>query len=91
MGIASISYDEESQKLIQMRNQGAMLSDASIREGYVQGAMARGIEAAGSNANGSAAGFMGIGMGMQSGAGMAAAFSQSNQQQIKREPAVSGG
>ena len=56
VGIASISYDEESQKLIQMRNQGAMLSDASIREGYVQGAMARGIEAAGSNANGSAAG-----------------------------------
>ena len=91
VGIASISYDEESQKLIQMRNQGAMLSDASIREGYVQGAMARGIEAAGSNANGSAAGFMGIGMGMQSGTGMAAAFSQSNQQQIKREPAVSGG
>ncbi len=37
VGIASISYDEESQKLIQMRNQGAMLSDASIREGYVQG------------------------------------------------------
>ena len=61
VGIASISYDEESQKLIQMRNQGAMLSDAAIREGYVQGAMARGFEAAGSNANGSAAGFVGIG------------------------------
>ena len=49
VAIASISYDEESQKLINMRNQGAMLSDASIREGYVQGSVARGLEAAGSN------------------------------------------
>ena len=49
VGIASISYDEESQKLINMRNQGAMLGDPSVREGYVQGAMARGFEAAGSN------------------------------------------
>ena len=33
VGIASISYDEESQKLINMRNQGAMLGDPSVREG----------------------------------------------------------
>ena len=85
VGIASISYDAESQKLINMRNQGAMLSDAAIREGYVQGAMARGFEAAGSNANGAAAGFMGINMGMQSGGGMAGAFSQANQQQMQRQ------
>lgn len=85
VGLASISYDEQSTKLINMRNQGAMLSDAAIREGYVQGAMARGFEAAGSNANGAAAGFMGIGMGMQSGAGMAGAFSQSNQQQMQAQ------
>lgn len=65
VGIAGISYDEESQKMIQMRNQGAMLSDPTVREGYIQGAMARGFEAAGSNANGSMAGFMGMGVGMQ--------------------------
>ena len=53
VGIASISYDEESTKLINMRNQGAMLSDPTIREGYVQGSVARGMEAAGSNAAGS--------------------------------------
>ena len=63
VGIKGISYDEESQKLINMRNQGAMLGDASIREGYVQGAMARGFEAAGSNQGGSAQAFMGMGMG----------------------------
>lgn len=84
VGIASISYDEESTKLINMRNQGAMLGDPSVREGYVQGAMARGMEAAGSNANGAMAGFMGMGLGMQSGAGMAGAFSQANQQQIQQ-------
>lgn len=36
VAIASLSYDEASQKLIQMRNEGAMMSDPSIREGYVQ-------------------------------------------------------
>lgn len=64
VGIASVSYDEESQRLINMRNQGAMLSDPLIREGYIQGAMARGLEAAGSNEGGAANAFMGIGMGM---------------------------
>ena len=58
----SISYNEESQKLINLRNEGAMLSDPTIREGYVQAAAARGLEAAGSNANGAMAGFMGMGM-----------------------------
>ena len=37
----TISYNEESQKLLNMRNEGAMLSDPTVREGYVQGAMAR--------------------------------------------------
>ena len=85
VGIASISYDEESQKLINMRNQGAMLGDAAVREGYVQGAMARGFEAAGSNSNGSTAAFMGLGMGMQAGGNLFAAASASNQAQLSRE------
>ena len=78
VGLASVSYDEESQKLINMRNQGAMLSDPSVREGYVQGAVARGMEAAGSNANGAMAGFMGMGMGMNAGGGFMGAASASN-------------
>lgn len=85
VGIASISYDEESQKLINMRNQGAMLGDPNVREGYVQGSVARGVEAAGSNANGSMAGFMGVGLGTQAGAGVVGAASQSNQQQMAAE------
>lgn len=87
VGLASISYDEESQKLINMRNQGAMLGDPSIREGYVQGAMARGLEAAGSNANGSMAGFMGMGVGMNAGGGFMGAASASNMQQMQMNQA----
>lgn len=83
VGIASISYDEESQKLINMRNQGAMLGDPSVREGYVQGAMARGMEAAGSNANGAMAGFMGMGVGMNAGGGFMGAASAANMQQMQ--------
>ncbi len=79
VGIASISYNEESEDLIHMRNQGAMLGDPSIREGYVQGAAARGIEAAGSNANGAMAGFMGVGVGMQNAGSFVGAASQANQ------------
>ena len=83
VGIASISYDEESTKLINMRNQGAMLSDPTIREGYVQGAVARGMEAAGSNAAGSVSGFMGMGMGMQAGSGVMSAASEANIRQME--------
>ena len=85
VGIASVSYDEESKKLINMRNQGAMLGDASIREGYVQGAMARGFEAAGSNQGGSAQAFMGMGMGMNAGGGFMAVASESNRAQMARD------
>ena len=96
VGIASVSYDEESKKLINMRNQGAMLGDPAVREGYVQGAIARGMEAAGSNANGSAAAFMGMGIGMNAGGGFMAAASGSNQaqmrdQEAKREAATETG
>ncbi len=77
-----ISYDDESKKLINMRNEGAMLSDAGIREGYVQGSIARGLEAAGSNQNGSAATFMGMGMGMNAGGSYMAQASANNMQQM---------
>ena len=84
VGIASVSYDEESKKLINMRNQGAMLGDASVREGYVQGSIARGFEAAGSNSGGSATAVMGMGMGMNAAGGFGA-FSETNRAAMARE------
>lgn len=64
VGIASISYDEKSQEQINLRNEGAMLSDANVQRGYMVGHMARGMEAAGSNDAGAMQGFLGMGMGM---------------------------
>ena len=86
VGIASLSYDDESKELINMRNKGAMLGDPSVREGYVQGSIARGMEAAGSNSAGSAAAFMGMGVGMNAGGSFMAAASASNQAQMNRAP-----
>jgi membrane protease subunit (stomatin/prohibitin family) len=91
VGIASISYDEASQRLINLRNEGAMMSDPNIREGYVQASMARGVEAAGGNEGGAGQAFMGVGMGMQAGGGMASAFSRSNAQQIDNQTAAANG
>ena len=84
VGIASVSYDDESKELINMRNKGAMLSDPTVREGYVQGAVARGFEAAGSNSAGSATAFMGMGMGMNAGGGFMGAASETNRREMDR-------
>ena len=86
----TVSYSEESQKLLNMRNEGAMLSDPTVREGYVQGAVARGLEAAGSNSNGSMAGFMGMGMASNISGGMMGAASNVNLQQMMNGGAPAG-
>ena len=88
VGIASVSYDDESKELINMRNKGAMLGDPSVREGYVQGSVARGIEAAGSNSAGAAQAFMGVGVGMNGAGGFMASASETNRRQMETEKAA---
>lgn len=83
VGIASVSYDDESKRLINMRNEGAMLSDPTLREGYVQGHFARGMEAAGANAGGALQGFMGMNMG----GNMMGQMSQTNFAQMQMQQA----
>ncbi|MBQ9428961.1 MAG: SPFH domain-containing protein [Clostridia bacterium] len=78
VGVASITYDESSKELIEMRNKGAMLSDANVREGFVQGSIARGFEAAGNNSGGSAQAFMGMGMGMGAAGSFVGSMSETN-------------
>lgn len=85
VGIASISYDEESQKLINMRNKGAMMSDPTIREGFVQSSIATGIENAGSNPSGAGGAFMAMGMGMNAAGGFMNAASQTNAAQMQQQ------
>lgn len=74
-----VSYDEQSQELINMRNKGAMLSDAAVQQGYVAANISEGLKDAGSNANGSMAGFMGMGVGMNAGAGILGGYQQNPQ------------
>jgi len=62
-----------------------MLGDATIREGYVQGSMARGFEAAGSNPGGATGAFVGMGMGMGAGGSMFGAMSETNREQMRRD------
>ena len=85
VGITSISYDEDTKKLLQERNRVAIYNDPSMRETYVQTSIARGIEAAGSNPNGPVAGFMGIGMGMNATGGFMGAASNNNMQQMQMQ------
>lgn len=85
VGIGGISYDAESKKLINMRNKGSMMSDPTIREGYVQSSVAQGLENAGSNTAGAGQAYMAMGMGMQTGGNFTASASASNQAQMERE------
>lgn len=85
VAVASISYTDDSMQLINMRNQGAMLGDPSVREGYVQGSVARGMEAAGKNEAGATTGFVGMGMGMNAGGGFLNQASQNNNQQMQQQ------
>lgn len=88
VGVSSISYTDDSKDLINMRNKGAMLGDAGIREGFVQGSIAEGMKDAGSNANGSMAGFMGMQAGMGATGNYFSQASQTNQQQMEQQQAA---
>lgn len=83
VGIASISYDDESQKLINLRNKGAMLQDQGIQGGYMAGQVGEGIASAGKNAAGAMNGFLGVGMAMNAGGSIMGGY----QQQAANRPA----
>lgn len=82
----NISYNDESTDLINMRNKGAMLSDAAVQQGYVAANVAEGMKAAGSNSNGAMAGFMGMGMGMNAGSGILGGYQQNPHYNQPQQP-----
>lgn len=85
VGINSIFYTDESRSILMERNKGAMLTDPSIRQGYVQGSVARGFENAGKNESGSANTFIGMGMGMNASGGLFGDMTKSNQEEINNQ------
>lgn len=87
VGIKSISYDEKSQELINTRNEGAMLSDPTIAQGYMAKNLSEGVKAAGSNSAGAMTGFMGVGMGINAMGNMMNSFAP-NPQAAAQRPAA---
>ena len=85
VGVASISYTDDSMKLINMRNQGAMMSDPGIREGFLQSAVAQGMQSAGANTAGAGQAFMGMGIGMNAAGSFMGAASSTNLQQMQQQ------
>lgn len=85
VAVASITYSEKSAEILEIRNKGAILTNPNVREGYVQGSIARGIESAGSNEGGAGNAYIGVGMGMNAGGGMMGQMSQTNLEQMKME------
>ena len=81
VAIAPISYDDESKKLIERRNQAGILSDPSIRDTYIQTTVADGLGRAGSNSSGAMNGYVGMGMGMNVAAGLMHSVASANAQQ----------
>jgi membrane protease subunit (stomatin/prohibitin family) len=75
----TLSYDEKSKELINTRNEGAMLSDPTVPQGYMVKNMSEGVKAAGSNSGGAMAGFMGVGMGAGAMGNMIGSLNQMGQ------------
>ena len=85
VGITQISYDDDTKKLLQERNRVAIYNDPGMRETFVQTSIARGIENAGSNPNGAATAFMGVGMGMGAAGNFMGSASNTNMQQMQMQ------
>ncbi len=91
VGIKSISYDEKSQELINTRNEGAMLSDPTIAQGYMAKNLTEGVKAAGSNSAGAMTGFMGVGMGINAMGNMMNSFAPNQQAAQQNAAGVQAG
>ena len=89
VALATISYDEASQKLINRRNEAGMFSDPNIRQAYAQTAVADGLRNAGSNASGAMNGYVGMGMGMNVGGSFIQSVTSANAQQNQQSSANS--
>lgn len=87
VGFNSLTYDEDTKKLLQKRNDTAIYSDPAIQQAFINTSIARGIEAAGSNSGGAAVGFMGMNMAMNTGGNFMGQVNDSIQQQQARAAA----
>ncbi len=80
VAVSAPSYDEQSQKLIDKRNEIAMQASAvanpAQQAAYLATAAGQAMMNAGSNEGGSMAGFLGVGMAMNQGANILSGYQQ---------------
>lgn len=92
VGIAGISFDENTDKLLERYANDSILFDPNARAARMTAGMASGLEAAGSNPGGAMIGFAGMAMGMNAaGAVGTMPGQQMPQQQAYNTPAVQPG
>lgn len=81
VGIAGISFDENTDKLLERYANDSILFDPNARAARMTGSIAAGLEAAGSNQGGAMLGFAGMAMGMNAAGAMGAMPGQQAPQQ----------
>ncbi len=81
VGIAGITFDETTDKLLAQYASDSILLDPNARAARMTAGLASGLEAAGSNEGGSMMGFAGMAMGMNAAGGMGMMPGQQPQQQ----------
>jgi membrane protease subunit (stomatin/prohibitin family) len=79
IGLGPVTLSEESKALLGDRLKADTMLGGDVQRAMMTGAVARGIEAAGSNAGGAMVGFMGVNAGMMAGQSMGL-FNQPPQQ-----------
>ncbi len=87
VGIAGISFDEQTDKLLAKYANDSILFDPSARAARMTGSIAAGLEAAGSNEGGAMLGFAGMAMGMNNAGAMGVLPGQQTPQQQAGTPA----
>lgn len=90
VGIAGISFDEQTDKLLANYGQDSLLLDPNARAARMTGGIAEGLKNAGSNEGGAMMGFAGIGMGMNAAGGLGGVLNPQGQGTPTQQPFAGG-
>ena len=74
----SVSYDQDSEKIVKSRSEGMMFGNQQVQSGYMAKNIAEGLKNAGSNSGGTMNSFIGMGMGMNMAGNVMQGYQQQN-------------
>ncbi len=90
IGLGPITISEETKELLKDRLKADTMLGGDVQRAMMTGAVARGIEAAGSNENGAMMGFMGMNMAMNAGNNVLGGMPAAPQQTTPQQPTPGG-